>query len=406
MGFVHIDDLTDKMVLLEDVREAAGRLLLIKGQKITLKNIEILKQWDIKKVYVSDSCTEDEEIAQSEETTEPDKLEQDVLSLFRYTDMEHPAIKELFRLSVLFRREHKLTGQKKTEIQIEPNTSEMAPTDDLMKEISAKNMKLPELPSIVFELNEIISNPLSTTDSLAQIVSKSPSLTAALLKIVNSPYYGFTSKIDTIPRAVTAIGTREVSTLALMICTLSIFKGIPENIVDMRSFLRHSFGCGLVARMLAANKNIPQTEQLLVGGLLHDIGRVIIYKYFPGPAKQLLSQCASSGNLLHKAEKIHLGCTHMDISRHLMEEWRFPRVLEDNIFHHHDPVAANKPVEAAILHLADIIVNAMGMGTSGERFVPPLSTQAWEGLGISPSSFEIVIRQAIHQFSALEPYLK
>ena len=73
-----------------------------------------------------------------------------------------------------------------------------------------QEVKLPEIPSIVFELNEIMENPLSSADDIAQIVSKSPSLATVLLKIVNSSFYGFPSKIDSIPRAVTIIGTREI----------------------------------------------------------------------------------------------------------------------------------------------------------------------------------------------------
>ena len=114
----------------------------------------------------------------------------------------------------------------------------------------------------------------------------------------------------------------------------------------------------------------------------------------------------TSDNLLTPEESKCLGCDHTDISRYVLQEWNFPSSLEDNIFYHHNPMSANEPVQAAIVHLSDIIVNGLGIGTSGERFVPPLDNQAWEHLGLPQSSFEVVIRQANHQLSALELFLQ
>ena len=140
---------------------------------------------------------------------------------------------------------------------------------------------MPEIPSVVFELNEVISNPMSSAEQIAEVVNRSPSLTALLLKIVNSSFYGFPSKIGKVSHAVTLIGTREISSLALGISILSLFKNIPKNIFDMYSFLKHSLACGILSRVLAAHLNSSQTEQLFVSGLLHDLGRLILYIHFP-----------------------------------------------------------------------------------------------------------------------------
>lgn len=403
MSLVNTDDLREDMVLSDDVRDISGRLLLQKGQKIQSNHVNIMKKWGITEVrIVDDAIAEQGSVphkVQKEKDTE--QIENDIKPLFKYTDLDHPAIKELFRLAVLFRSEHD-EPEKKAHFIPNGSVDEDYPIHDVKKKISQKELKLPEIPSIVFELNEILADPLSTADDLAQIVAKSPSLTAALLRIVNSSFYGFSAKIDTISRAVTIIGTREISSLALVICTIPIFRNIPKEIMDMNSFLRHSFACGLISRMLAANRNISKTEQMFVAALLHDIGKVILYQYFPELAKILLSQCISSGKMVHQEESKYLGCRHTDISRYLLKEWNFPSILEDNIFYHHDPMYANEPVQAAILHLADIIVNGLGIGTSGELFVPPLNNEAWERLGLPPSSFEVIIRQANHQLSALE----
>ncbi len=79
--------------------------------------------------------------------------------------------------------------------------------------------------------------------------------------------------------------------------------------------------------------------------------------------------------------------------------------MENNVFYHHNPSAAQFSMHAAIVHLADIIVNALALGSSGERFIPPLDSKAWKGLEISPSCFEVVSRQAMHQVNALDSFL-
>ncbi len=404
MGIVRTDNLREDMVLSEDIRDINGRLLLREGLKINATHINIVKKWGVTEVRVVDDDGGSPPIS---EETDTQKIENsDKIKLFfKHTDLDHPVVKELFRLAALYNDHHHVLNTHPWNTTEPPVSHDQSPRLDVKAKILDKGLKLPELPSIAFELNDILSNPLSTADNLAQVVSKSPSLAAALLKIVNSPFYGFASRIDNISRAITIIGTKEISSLALVLCTLTVFKGIPEYILDMKSFLRHSFACGLVSRMLSAQKNIPKTEQLFAAGLLHDLGRVLVYQYFPEQATSLLNQCIRHGSVLYLEEKTLLGCMHTDISRILLQKWRFPPILEDNIFHHHSPMEAENPIHAAILHLADIIVNAVKIGTSGERFVPPLDHAAWEKLGIPLSCLEMVVRQAMHQLSALEHFL-
>ena len=170
---------------------------------------------------------------------------------------------------------------------------------------------MPEIPAVVFELNEVIANPLSSAEHIAEVVNRSPSLTALLLKIVNSSFYGFPSKIDKVSHAVTLIGTREISGLALGISILSIFKNIPKEIIDMYSFLKHSLACGILSRVLAAHLNSNQTEQLFVAGLLHDLGRLILYIHFPKESHNIITRSRNRSKLLFEEEKDYLGCDHV-----------------------------------------------------------------------------------------------
>ena len=108
---------------------------------------------------------------------------------------------------------------------------------------------------------------------------------------------------------------------------------------------------------------------------------------------------------MYKEEIDYLGCDHAQLGVQLMKQWKLPLILENNVLYHHKPSEAQHSVPATIVHLADIIVNSLGIGSSGEKFIPPLDYNAWENLELSPSSFETVIEQAIHQFQGLESVL-
>jgi HD-like signal output (HDOD) protein len=118
-----------------------------------------------------------------------------------------------------------------------------------------------------------------------------------------------------------------------------------------------------------------------------------------------LARSRSHNKLLYKEEKDYLGCDHAQLGVELMKQWKLPLILKNNVLYHHKPSGAQQSIPAAIVHLADIIVNSLGIGGSGEKFIPPLDYDAWENLKLSPSSFEPVIEQAIHQFQGLESVL-
>jgi HD-like signal output (HDOD) protein len=405
MGIIHINNLKAGMVLDEEVRDINGRLLLQRNRQIQAAHIRIFKIWGITEVNIRGNNGSKDVSAGSVDPQQIEKIKESTLELFRHVDLDHPAIKEIFRISILFRSQYDLSKPESNIglAAIDPQQTKI--DNDLLQKLTRENITLPEIPSIVFELNEVIANPLSSAEDIAQVVHRSPSLTALLLKIVNSPFYGFPSKIDKISLAVTLIGTREISGLALGISIISLFNNIPKEILSMYSFLRHSLACGIISRILAAHKSIPQTEQMFVSGLLHDLGRLILYSYFPAESRSILSRARSSDRLLYQQENDYLGCNHTHLVKQLLQQWKLPMVLENNVFYHHSPSEAQQTIPATLIHLADIITNSLGIGTSGERYVPSLDNTAWESLGLSPSCFDVVVKQATHQFFALESML-
>jgi putative nucleotidyltransferase with HDIG domain len=401
MLFLSIDQLKPGMVLATDVTDTNGRLLLSKGQPIAAKHLNIFKMWGVPEVQVKNT---DGDEPDDTPTLDPEAMRRVAESLkpaFADNDLTHPAVAEIFRQAVVHRSRR--IADHQVQRQIEPVNGPPASlsSTDMRKKIRSRDIKLPEIPSLIFTLNDTIADPFSSADDIAQVISKSPGLSALLLRIVNSAFYGFPSRIDSISRAVTIIGSKEVSALAVGITTMEIFKDIPKAVFDMQAFTHHSLACGVLARILAAGGNIRNTEQLFVSGLLHDIGRMVIFKYFPQQAGLMLSDASHGKSSLYDMEKAVMGFRHTDIAADLFEKWKFPVALSQNVVYHHRPLAAQDPAKAAIVHLSDIIAHSLGEGKSGEWRVPALDTAAWDKLRLSTLTLSTIIPQAIHHLGFL-----
>jgi len=417
MGKVNIDSLKPEMVLAEDLFHADGRLLLSKGVKLAPNHLRVLKIWGV-------AAAEIEGVSDGSRSPTLEEIDPAVLKeaqeltrkQFSHANVDHPFLGELFRICIL-RRAQRMALQKTSGSDGGAAGSETAPTANVRSTPTVGNRKrdlaslldgdvaLVSLPNIFTEINRVISDPRSSAVHVADVISKDPNLTARLLRIVNSAFYGFPSKIDTISRAVTVLGSKELSTLALGTSVLNIFNDIPADLVDMKSFWEHSVACGAAARMIGSYKNIANTERLFVAGLLHDIGRIIIYKNLPSAGREMLLYAQQTDCLLRSAELEVLGFDHGQIGAMLMQKWKLPVILEQALGYHHQPTQSQHPLEASLVHIADILINAMMIGTSGERFVPPVIPEVWTELGLPAEIFtkgvQLVDRQVaeiLHNF--------
>lgn len=254
--------------------------------------------------------------------------------------------------------------------------------DDLLRGY----VEVSSLPMIYHKINEAINNPHSSMADISKIISDDPGLTVRLLRLVNSAFYGFPSKIETITQALVIIGTNQLRDLALATSIVSLFEGIPKDLVSMESFWRHSIGCGIAAKTLATYRNETNIERFLVAGMLHDIGRLILYKKASDQAREVLLRSKNSKTLLFLMEQEMMGFDHASLGQRLLEVWDLPLSLGEAVAFHHKPHQTTRyPAEAAIVHVADIIVNALQWGSSGEYYVPPLEEKAWELMGLSTS---------------------
>lgn len=260
--------------------------------------------------------------------------------------------------------------------------------EDLLKDFG----EISSLPIVYQKINEAVEKPRSSIADIGKIISEDPGLTARLLRLVNSAFYRFPSKIETITQALVIIGTNQLRDLALATSIVSLFKGIPKDLVDMESFWRHSIACGTAAKIIAIHRREANIERFMIAGMLHDIGRLVLYKKMSEEIREAILRCQSEKTLLFLAEREFIGFDHARLGGLLLRSWNLSENLEETVAFHHQPKEAKHyPVQTAIVHVADIIVNALQWGSSGERDVPPLEEEAWEVIGLPVSILPSVL---------------
>jgi HD-like signal output (HDOD) protein len=275
-----------------------------------------------------------------------------------------------------------------------------------IRKLIEQSPQISSLPTIFYQINAAVEDPECSFVEIGEIINGDPSLAARLLRIVNSSFFGFPSKIETISHAVTIVGMAQLHDLALATTVVNQFKGIPKNLISMEKFWLHSVATGLAARIIAVYRREPNADRFYLMGMLHDLGRLVLFLNIPDQMQNVMSSYEEEG-LLHEVENKIIGADHANVVGMLLEMWKLPEMLQEAVAHHHTPAqAVHYPTAAAIVHVADIVAHAMEIGTCGERYVPPLSAKAWEILDLPTNLLSSIIEQVDRQANeAVEMFL-
>ena len=260
------------------------------------------------------------------------------------------------------------------------------------------------LPDIYFKVSRLLEDPSCTSEKLAKIISYDPGLTVRLLKIANSAYYGQEQQVETVVRAVTLIGHGNLLNLVL---ATSIGKAL-DNIalaINMEAFWQHSICCALAARALAIHGRSEHRERIFIAGLLHDMGILLINYQLPDTARQIQSQLIMQGGERYLLEDEQLGFTHADIGADLLREWQLPASLCEAVEYHHAPFKALQyPIDAACVHIGNVLVNSMDLQAQTIDYVQAKNkvyTPAWSICGQNEEVIESVSIEVFSQWSEI-----
>lgn len=271
------------------------------------------------------------------------------------------------------------------------------------REVAQGTATLASLPPVYARILRTINDPRSSSQHIAQAISCDVGLSARLLALVNSPFYGLSHAVDSLDRAVAVVGSRQLLELAVGVCLVTSFQNIPSALFDMRAFWEHSLACGIVARLLASLRGDRREDRAFTAGLLHDVGRLVMLRQYPARCLEALAQARCRQEPLCKVEEEFWGFDHAALAGVLLEGWGLPASLIQAVAGHHQPLAnRGNGVEehrffACLLHVADVLAHLLHTGdlhSSGGWLAPPCDNAAWEALGLEMGAISTTLRAA------------
>jgi putative nucleotidyltransferase with HDIG domain len=266
--------------------------------------------------------------------------------------------------------------------------------------------ELPTLPVVFQELFSRMQDPDAQVSELADIISRDQALTAKILKLVNSAFYGHSSQITTISRAVIIMGFQAVRSAALAISVFERFKDLNPATTEfsLEAFWRHSIATSCLAKQLSMVLKRCEPEDAFVAGLLHDTGKLVMLQHFPDDVEDLARAAREQQLTWRACEEVLFPINHAGIGRALFRAWDFPAGVVEAVACHHKPESASRHAElAAIVHLADFF--SQHLECAGPCAAPPRlhSPDAAKLVELTPdSASEVVLRATEELTESLE----
>lgn len=268
-----------------------------------------------------------------------------------------------------------------------------------LQEMIKNSHNLVSLPEIYYRAQELLDDPGSDSVALARVIETDTGLSVRLLRIANSALYSPTGRIDRVSYAVTLLGNKALRDLILSTVIQRAFKNISTRLVDLTTFWHHSLYCGLAARQLSKLKGVLHGERMLVAGIIHDVGQLLLYQLQPELAKQALLQAAETDDGMYRAEREVFGYTHAEVGAELLKSWGLTPGLQEVVAFHHEPALAElHSLDAALLHMGNFVANRIEPGRQINECQPVMDPMVWEVTGFSEQVLEPVINEVNDQF--------
>lgn len=249
------------------------------------------------------------------------------------------------------------------------------------KAVEANN--LPILPDIAFEIMSLSENDNRSMKQISDFISKDPSLTASILKVANSAFYGLKNNVGSLEIALIILGLREIKNIVFMMSLFKLFPSDGEFAFDKYDYLKHSILTANTAKKLAQILKLEFKSSPFICGLLHDIGKIFLDQNSHEEFIEVLKQVKKKNVYMYEAEKNFLGIDHAEVGSILSQAWNFPEEMTDAIkFHHNVKNSLKDKTLTSIIHLANLFTNARKIGLpESSRGVKIIDDIGWIFIG-------------------------
>ena len=245
----------------------------------------------------------------------------------------------------------------------------------------------------------LTADPNSSVNELNEVICQDQSLTAEVLRLSNSAFYGYSRRIATVKDAIGILGFNAIRNIVLTAHTYKILKREVKGYqIASGDIWRHSMACALAARTIAKRVGYPESDRAFIAGLLHDIGKVILSVYVAEAYDEIIRRVQDEQQPFSEVEKEVLGFTHASVGARVADKWSLPADHVEAIACHHTPLDAREaPQLAAIVHVADAVCMTMGIGLGGDGLYYPFDEQALSLIGMDEKDVEAVISELAEQ---------
>ena len=410
MGKRNIDDIIPGMTLGQAVSAPDGQILAASGTTLSEDHLRLLRAYGVRSADIAGQDGDPADDAAKAYADTAERCRELLRRRFQVLDRQSAPGRTIFELAVSRAAARSLReGLDLGDAATSPALPCLAPERQLFDaaatdpaDLVSGEVELATLPEVHVRLLDALGKDETGPAELAAIIGRDPSLTARLLRLVNSPVYGLRGPVDSISRAVTMVGQKELSTLVTGLAAVSAFSDISPELCDMRMFWRHAAACGVYASLLARSAPGLAPDRGFVGGLLHDLGQLVILRKLPAAAGRALILSRVEGLPASEAETAVLGFDHAAVGRTLLAGWNFPPALVAMAGDHHHPDGAPASREIALIHVADILAQAWDWPAFSGPPTPALNERAWHSLGLPESVLADVARDGDAAIAEIE----
>jgi len=257
-----------------------------------------------------------------------------------------------------------------------------------LRALIRESRSLPTIPGVITKLSALEADPKSTSQEIARLIASDQILSAKVLRLVNSPFYGFSRRVSTVPNALILLG---ISVIKSLIMSTSIFEMMEKTLIGL---WEQSLATAVAANLVAGRLELSDREEISTAALLHDIGKVVIKVHLKEDYERLMAAAREKHLLSFEMEREALGTDHAEVGKWLAESWFLPEKLVEPIACHHDVEKSVTPrTRTSVVHFADILIRSLGFGGAINELVPQIHPLAVSTLRLDEVDMDSLVAE-------------
>lgn len=277
-----------------------------------------------------------------------------------------------------------------------------------IEQIVAKTTDLPTIPAAAIKVMREAQSSSASAATVAKIIVTDQALSARVLRLANSAFYGLSRRIVDLPEAVVVLGMKTVKNLALVAGTYPwMQRPVTGYCLGPAEMWRHAFGTAVASQLIATASRKAPEDVAFTAGLLHDLGKVALSVWIEEKLGAILLYAGREGIAFDEAERRVLGYDHCQVGFHLATNWNLPEEICEAALHHHAPSQAREYQNVVdCVHVGDYICSAMGFGLGGDGLSYRFDESSLARLGLTAESLDKLTDEFIEKFEEYESLFK